>query len=76
MIYLVIIRSDIECTEAFTALENVYVILYTSLPRFQPRFVLNLVADTFEKLRFSCWIISIISVCQRKRYSSVDGIGL
>lgn len=35
---------------SLTALERAYMILYKSLPKFQRIFVLNLVADAFEKI--------------------------
>ena len=60
VIYLVIIRSDLNLEEAFTALEIANKILYTKLPEFESLFMLNLVVDTFEKLWFSCcWIFSV-----------------
>ncbi len=33
-------------------------ILYLCFPKFQLNFMLNLVAETLEKLGLSCWIIS------------------
>ena len=60
MIHLVIIRSDLKITEAFTTLKKAYMILYASLPRFQLIFMLFLVADAFEELEFSCGIISAV----------------
>ena len=62
--HFVIIRSDLKFMEIFTALENAYMVLYTSLPKFDFFLYWNRIVVIHIQHGFSWWIVSARSECR------------